>query len=63
MGLLQVDDRAPQHLYPNLEDRGYNEVHDVGAEDPAFAGNLTGGDRYRFVDVRARGELRSSVVD
>ena len=43
--------------------RGYNEVHDVGVEDPAFAGDLTGGDRYRFVDVRARGELQSYVVD
>ncbi len=43
--------------------RGYNEVHDVEAEDPAFAGDLSGGDRYRFVDVRARGDLQSYVVD
>jgi hypothetical protein len=43
--------------------RGYNEVHDVGVEDPAFAGDLSGGDRYRFVDAWTRGELQSYVVD
>jgi predicted DNA-binding protein with PD1-like motif len=42
--------------------RGYNEVHDVGVEDAAFAGDLEGSDRYQFVDVRQRGELQSYVV-
>lgn len=53
-----VEERLREHGL-----RGYNEVHDVGAEGPAFAGDLAGGDRYRFVDVRARGELQSYVVD
>ncbi len=43
--------------------RGYNEVHDVTAADDAFAGELDSGDRYQFVDVRARGELQSYVVE
>ncbi|MFT4922025.1 MAG: hypothetical protein ACI8XM_001234 [Haloarculaceae archaeon] len=43
--------------------RGYNEVHAVGIDDPAFAGELDRGDRYRFVDVRERGQLQSYVVD
>jgi hypothetical protein len=53
-----VEERLREHGL-----RGYNEVHDVGAEGPAFAGDLAGGDRYRFVDVGARGELQSYVVD
>jgi len=53
-----VEDRLREHGL-----RGYNEVHDVGVEDPAFAGELAGGDRYRFVDVQTRGELQSYVVD
>jgi hypothetical protein len=43
--------------------RGYNAVHDVFADDDAFAGDLERGDRYRFVDVRERGELQSYVID
>lgn len=43
--------------------RGYNEVHDTGVDDPSFAGELPGGDRYRFVDLQSRGELQSYVVD
>lgn len=42
---------------------GYNEVHDVGVEAPAFAGDLSRGDRYRFVDLETRGELQSYVVE
>lgn len=43
--------------------RGYNDVHDVGVDEAAFAGELAGGDRYQFVDVRERGELQSYVVE
>ena len=43
--------------------RGYNEVHDVGVDDAAFAGELDRGDRYQFVDVRHRGELQSYVIE
>jgi hypothetical protein len=43
--------------------RGYNEVHDVGVENVAFAGELDGEDRYQFVDVGHRGELQSYVVE
>jgi hypothetical protein len=35
----------------------------AAVEDPAFAGDLSGGDRYRFVDVQTRGDLQSYVVD
>jgi len=35
--------------------RGYNEVHDVNAEEPVFAGELADGDGYRFVDTRPAG--------
>jgi hypothetical protein len=43
--------------------QGYNEVHDVSAADDAFAGELERGDRYQFVDVQARGQLQSYVVE
>jgi hypothetical protein len=68
--VVEVEGEGDCHLPAAVEDRlrehglhGYNEVHDVGVEDPAFAGDLPGVDRYRFVDVRARGELQSYVVD
>lgn len=32
--LVQVNDRVPQHLFPKLEDRGY-EYHSTG-EDPVY---------------------------
>lgn len=35
--LVQVNDRAPQHLYPKLDDRGY-EYASVEAEDAVVTG-------------------------
>ncbi|WP_123533484.1 hypothetical protein [Halosimplex salinum] len=50
-----------------LHDHGLreaDEVYDIeGADDADFAGELTDGRRYRFVDVRSRGELQSYVVE
>lgn len=43
--------------------REANEVYDVDASDADYAGPLSDGRRYRFVDVRSRGELQSYVVD
>ncbi|MFB6141247.1 MAG: hypothetical protein ABEJ26_12535 [Halosimplex sp.] len=41
-----------------------NEVYEVeGAADADYAGELSDGRRYRFVDVRSRGELQSYVVE
>jgi hypothetical protein len=57
---------VPDELRARLHDhglRGYNEVHEVDAETAAYAGQLDHGGRYQFVDVRARGELQSYVVD
>ena len=44
--------------------REASEVYDVpGAADADFAGDLADGRRYRFVDVRERGQLQSYVVE
>ena len=44
--------------------REANEVYEVeGTADADFAGELADGRRYRFVDVRSRGELQSYVVE
>lgn len=44
--------------------RGADEVYDVGSTgDASFAGDLDDGRRYRFVDVRTRGDWQSYVVD
>ncbi len=42
---------------------GYNEVHDIGVEEAAFAGHLDRGDRYQYVDIHERGELQSYVIE
>jgi hypothetical protein len=42
---------------------GYNEVHDVSAPDPSFSGDVDDRRRHRFVDLRARGEMQSYVVE
>jgi len=42
---------------------GCNEVYELGGEDHSFVGNLCGGNRHHFVDVRTRGEHQSYVVD
>lgn len=63
---LDEDADLPARVRERLHEhglRGYNEVHDVSAADDAFAGRLARGDRYQFVDVRARGELQSYVVE
>jgi hypothetical protein len=42
---------------------GAQDVYEMaGADDPAFAGELEEGRRYRFVDVETRGEHQSYVV-
>ncbi|WP_135363795.1 hypothetical protein [Halosimplex halophilum] len=44
--------------------READEVYEVeGAADADFAGDLADGRRYRFVDVRTRGDLQSYVVE
>ncbi|MFC7139134.1 hypothetical protein ACFQMA_04685 [Halosimplex aquaticum] len=44
--------------------REANEVYEVdGADDADYAGDLADGRRYRFVDVRSRGEMQSYVVE
>ena len=62
--------RSYSQQYEDLRDllhkhdlRGYNEVHDVGVDAVAFAGELGRANRYQFVDVRNRGELQSYVVE
>jgi len=65
--VIEVADGAvPDDLVETLADRGlvgYNEFHDVSADDPATAGTVAGGDRYRFVDRRSRGTQQSYVVE
>jgi hypothetical protein len=43
--------------------REANEVYDVDAPDADFAGHLDDCRRYRFVDVRTRGDHHSYVVE
>jgi len=66
--VVEVDPAA--RLPPGVRDRLHdhdlreaNEVYDLGAADADFAGTLADGRRYRFVDVRERGQLQSYVVD
>ncbi|WP_436927041.1 hypothetical protein [Halosimplex amylolyticum] len=60
-GALPDDVRATLHDHDLRE---ANEVYDVdGADDADYAGELADGRRYRFVDVRSRGELQSYVVE
>jgi len=64
---VDPDGSLPEEVRERLHDadlREANEVYDVdGAADADFAGALDDGRRYRFVDVRERGELRSYVVE
>lgn len=61
------DARLPDAVRARLHDhdlREANEVYDVaGAADADFAGELADSRRYRFVDVRSRGDLQSYVVE
>jgi hypothetical protein len=60
-------DRAPpDEVRTCLHDhdlREANEVYGADAPDADFAGQLSDGRRYRFVDVRERGDLQSCVVE
>jgi len=56
----------PEGVRRTLHDhdlREANEVYGVDAADADFAGELAETRRYRFVDVRERGELQSYVVE
>ncbi|ELZ23202.1 hypothetical protein C475_16174 [Halosimplex carlsbadense 2-9-1] len=59
--------RLPDAVRDCLHDHGLEEADEVygieGADDADFAGDLTDGRRYRFVDVRSRGEMQSYVVE
>jgi len=57
---LPVEVRRTLHEHDLRE---ANEVYGVDAPDADFAGELADGRRYRFVDVRERGELQSYVVE
>jgi len=61
------DGRLPDAVRETLHDRDLREADEVygmeGTDDADFAGDLTGGRRYRFVDVRSRGEMQSYVVE
>lgn len=63
---LEVDEELPTPIREELLAAGlqpYNDLHDVPAMDAAFAGDLDGARRYRFVDVQSRGSLQSYVVE
>jgi hypothetical protein len=63
---LQADEELPVPIREELLTAGlqpYNDLHDVPAVDAAFAGDLAGARRYRFVDVQSRGSLQSYVVE
>jgi len=63
---VRPDAALPASVRIRLHDHGFreaNEVYDVDAVDADFAGRLADGRRYRFVDVRERGELQSYVVE
>ncbi|WP_415381377.1 hypothetical protein [Halosimplex sp. TS25] len=57
----------PDGVRASLHDsdlREANEVYGVGGvADADYAGDLSDGRRYRFVDVRSRGEMQSYVVE
>jgi len=59
--------RLPDAVRETLHARDLREADEVyeveGASDADFAGALSDGRRYRFVDVRSRGELQSYVVE
>jgi hypothetical protein len=60
------DADLPEAVRRTLHDhdlREANEVYGVDAADADFAGDLGAARRYRFVDVRERGELQSYVVE
>jgi len=60
------DAELPAAVRSRLHEHGLreaNEVYGVDARDADFAGRLADGRRYRFVDVRERGELQSYVVE
>lgn len=60
------DAKLPDEVRSRLHDhdlREANDVYGVDAADADFAGRLADGRRYRFVDVRERGELQSYVVE
>jgi hypothetical protein len=63
---LTDDESLPSAIENELVEAGlrpYNDLHDVPAMDAAFAGDLDGAKRYRFVDVQSRGSLQSYVVE
>jgi len=59
--------RLPDAVREALHDRDLREADEVygvdGAADADFAGDLGDCRRYRFVDVRSRGDLQSYVVE
>ncbi|WP_459192161.1 hypothetical protein [Halosimplex sp. J119] len=60
-GSLSEDLRWTLHEHDLRE---ANEVYEVdGVEDADYAGDLSDGRRYRFVDVQSRGEMQSYVVE
>jgi hypothetical protein len=69
--LLVVETAAGESLPPAVREllvaygfAGADEVYDVGdVPDAAFAGQLDGCRRYRFVDTESRGQHRSYVVE
>lgn len=63
---LEADEKLPTHIREELLTAGlqpYTDLHDVPATDAAFAGDLGGARRYRFVDVKSRGSLQPYVVE
>lgn len=63
---VSPDSSLPDEVRERLHDhdlREANEVYDVDATDADYAGPLSDGRRYRFVDITARGDLQSYVVD
>jgi hypothetical protein len=63
---VPTEGELPDEVRRRLHDhdlREANEVYGVDAPDADFAGRLADGRRYRFVDVRERGELQSYVVE
>ena len=59
---VRPDAALPASVRTRLHDHGFREANEVYDVD-AVAGRLADGRRYRFVDVRERGELQSSVVE
>ena len=63
---VPAEGSLPEAVRATLHGHGLreaNEVYGVDASDADFAGKLADAHRYRFVDVRERGELQSYVVE